>query len=398
MPRIGFNWNPRTGKKGITGFFTGGDKLVVSGGYARTYDPIFMNLVVNMGSSFPFVATPSMPITNAFLAVRDTTVPVLSQANRFTRFVLSADIRSPATDQISIETQRELTKDLVMKIGYIRTRGTGLLQNVDGNPCLPLPTCTRVNPNLGIINLYTNAASSTYNALQASLTKRLSRNFSAGLHYTWSTLIDDVTDVIPASTSEFARSQNSFDRRADRGRSGYDRPHRLTGNFVYELPFYQHQTRSTGKFFGGWQLNSFFSFQSGAPFTVTLGSDPTGSGNPIRPNLNTNLDLSSMTISEILAAGGANLFRGLSPGQRVGNAGRNILRSDGINLVDFGIIKNTLLSENVRIQLRADMFNAFNSRNFGIPNGAINSGANFLNQWATNGGNRRIVLAARLAF
>lgn len=398
MPRIGFNWNPRTGKKGIIGFFTGGDKLVVSGGYSRTYDPIFLNLYANMGGSFPFVATPRMPTTDAFLAVRDTTVPDLSQANLFTRTVVSADIRSPATDQISIETQRELTKDLVMKIGYIRTRGTGLLQNIDGNPCLPLPTCTRVNPNLGIINLSTNAASSTYNALQASLTKRLSRNFSAGLHYTWSRLIDDITDALPASTSEFARSQNSFDRRADRGRSGYDRPHRLTGNFVYELPFYQHQTGLTGKFFGGWQLNSIFSFQSGAPFTVTLGSDPFRSGNPIRPNLNTNLDLSSMTIGEILAAGGAKLFRDLSPGQLVGNAGRNILRSDGINLVDFGIIKNTRLSENVRIQLRADMFNSFNSRNFGIPNGAWNSGANFLNQWATNGGNRRIVLGARLAF
>ena len=399
MPRIGFNWNPRTGKKGITGFLTGGDKLVVSGGYARTYDPIFMNLYTNVALSFPFVATPRMPTTNAFLAIRDTTVPDLSQANLFTRFVLSADIRSPAIDQISIETQRELTKDLVMKIGYIRTRGTGLLQGVDGNPCLPLPTCTRrVNPNLGIINLTTNAASSTYNALQASLTKRLSRNFSAGLHYTWSTFIDDVTDVLPASTSDFNRSQNSFDRHADRGRSGYDRPHRLTGNFVYELPFYQHQTGSTGKVFGGWQLNSFFTLQSGAPFTVTVGSDPTGSGNPIRPNLNTNLDLSSMTIREILAAGGANLFLEPSREQRVGNAGRNILRSDGLNLVDFGIIKNTRLSENVRIQLRADMFNAFNSRNFGIPNGAINSGANFLNQWATNGGNRRIVLGARLAF
>ncbi|MCA1600768.1 MAG: TonB-dependent receptor, partial [Acidobacteria bacterium] len=244
MPRIGFNWNPRTGKKGIIGFFTGGDKLVVSGGYSRTYDPIFMNLYVNMALSFPFVATPLLSTDGAYVAIRDTVVPELSQAQRFTRTVVSADIRSPATDQISIETQRELTKDLVMKIGYIRTRGTGLLQSVDGNPCLPLPTCTRVNPNLGIIGLTTNSASSTYDALQASLTKRLSRNFSAGLHYTWSTLTGDVTDVFAASTSEFARSQNSFDRRADRARSGYDRPHRLTGNFVYELPFYQHQTGS----------------------------------------------------------------------------------------------------------------------------------------------------------
>jgi hypothetical protein len=402
MPRIGFNWNLQTGTKGVIGFVTGGDKLVVSGGYARTYDPIFMNIVVNMGSSFPFVATPKMPGDNAFEAIQDTTVADLSQAQRFTRSVLAADLRSPATDQISIETQRELTKNLVLKIGYIRTRGTGLLQNVDGNPCLPVPVpttpCTRVNPDLETVNLYTNASSSTYNALQASVTKRLSRNFSAGLHYTWSRLIDDITDALNASSSDFNRAQNSFDRRADRGRSGYDRPHRLTGNFVYELPFYQHQTGLRGMVFGGWQLNSIFTFQSGAPFTVTLGLDPFHTGNPIRPNLNTGLDLSRMTIDEIRAAGGANLFRGLDQGQLVGNAGRNILRSDGLNQVDLGIIKNTRVSDGARIQIRADMFNAFNSRNFGIPSGAVNSGANFLNQWATNGGNRRIVLAARLTF
>jgi hypothetical protein len=397
MPRIGFNWNPHTDKKGLIGFVTGGDKLVVSGGYARAYDPVFMLPYVNMAGSFPFVATPNLSTTGAYVAVRDATAPDLSQANLFTRFVVSADIRSPVIDQISLETQRELTKDLVMKVGYIRTRGTGLLQNVDGNPCLPVPVskCTRANPALGIINLYANASSSTYNALQASLTKRLSRNFSAGLHYTWSRLIDDVIDII-GSTAEFSRAQNSFDRRADRARSGYDRPHRLTGNFVYELPFYPHQTGTTGKLLGGWQLNSIFTFQSGAPFTVTLGSDP--SGNPIRPNLNTSLNLSRKTIPEILAAGGASLFRDLSLGQLVGNAGRNILRSDGLNQVDFGIIKNTRLAENVRFQLRADMFNAINTRNFGVPVGAWNSGASFLNQWATNGGNRRIVLGARLSF
>jgi hypothetical protein len=105
-----------------------------------------------------------------------------------------------------------------------------------------------------------------------------------------------------------------------------------------------------------------------------------------------------MTISEILAAGGSTLFRDLSPGERIGNAGRNILRSDGINQIDFGIIKNTRVSENVRIQIRADMFNAFDFRNFGIPNADWNSGANFLNQWATNGGNRRIVFGIRVVF
>ena len=404
MPRIGFNWNPRTSENGIFGFITGGDKLVFRGGYSRTYDPIFMNLYVNMGLAFPFVATSGMSTIGAFAAVQNATRPDLSQANRFARTVISEEIRSPATDQISLEVQRELTKDLVMKVGYIRTRGTGLLQNIDGNPCRPGLSCAnqnfanRVNPNLGTISLTTNSSSSTYVALQVSMTERVSDSFCAGLHFTWSALIDEVTDVFAASSSEGGRSQDSFDRRSDRGRSGYDRPYRLTGNFVYELPLYQQRNGFVGLLLGGWQFNSFFTFQSGAPFTVTLGSDVLGTGNPIRPNLNTDMDLSSMTISEIRAGGGASLFSGLSPGQRVGNVGRNTLRADRIRLVDFGIIKNIRITNNIRFQLRVDLFNALNSRNFGIPNGTINSGANFLNQWATNGGNRRIILGARLVF
>jgi hypothetical protein len=92
-------------------------------------------------------------------------------------------------------------------------------------------------------------------------------------------------------------------------------------------------------------------------------------------------------------------FRGLpTSGVRTGNAGRNILRADGIGNVDFGIAKNTRIRERHTLQFRADMFNATNTRNFGIPIAAVNGGANFLNQWATNGGNRRIQLGLRYTF
>ena len=60
-------------------------------------------------------------------------------------------------------------------------------------------------------------------------------------------------------------------------------------------------------------------------------------------------------------------------------------------------MKNTRISEAARLQLRAEFYNLTNTRNFGIPDGRISS-ANFLNQWGTDGGNRRIVLAARLVF
>ena len=73
------------------------------------------------------------------------------------------------------------------------------------------------------------------------------------------------------------------------------------------------------------------------------------------------------------------------------------MRADDIESVDFGIIKNTQISERIRFQIRADMFNAINHRNFGVPTGQRNS-ANFLNQWATNGGNRRIIIGGRLVF
>ncbi len=420
MPRIGFNWNPRNDGKGVLGFLTGGDKLVLRGGYSRTYDANFININLNVFSSFPFVAAQNVSTTGAFTAITTTTVPNVSAPNRLVRTVVSEDFGAPATDQFSLDLQRELSNDMVLKVAYIRTRGTRLFQTVDGNPCRPGLICrqvgansnfgNRVNPNLETIRLRTNSGASTYDALQFSFDKRLSRGFSAGVHYTWSTFIDDGSEIFNPSTAEVAVAQDSFNRVSDRGRSSYDRPHRLTGNFVYELPVFRQQEGFVGKLLGGWQVNSFFTFQSGAPFSVFNGSDPGCAvcgidglvGNPIRANLNTNLDLSSMSISQIRTAGGAagaaSLFRAVTAAERVGNSGRNILRADGIKLIDFGIIKNTRITETVRVQFRADMFNATNWRNYGIPNATITAGANFLNEGATNGGNRRIILGARLVF
>ncbi len=151
--------------------------------------------------------------------------------------------------------------------------------------------------------------------------------------------------------------------------------------------------------------NATSEVRKGAPFTPLNGSDPAGAlsgidslvGSAIRPNLNTSLDVSSLSVIELLQAGGARLFQTLQTGQRVGTAGRNILRADGIGELGFGLLKNTRIAERHQIQLRADLFNSTNTRNFGIPEGRVNA-ASFLNQWATNGGNRRIILGLRYTF
>ncbi|MEO6724334.1 MAG: carboxypeptidase-like regulatory domain-containing protein [Blastocatellia bacterium] len=416
QPRIGFSWSPR-GKDGLLSRVMGGDRFVLRGGYARTNDAAFLNINLNIASAFPFIASINLPSSqNAFANIRTAQVAGLNP-NTLARTIVADNFRAPEYDQFSLEVQRELSRDLVLRVGYVGTKGTHLLQTLDGNPFIAGPAATatcvvtatntcRVDPTRGVIRLRSNAASSNYHSLQASLEKRLSRNFSAGLHYTYSAFIDTASEIFNPSTGSVAVAQDSFNLRADRARSVYDRPHRLAGNAVFQLPFYQDQKGLLGRALGGFQFNGFFTLQSGAPFTPLNGADPARVlsgidglvGNAIRPNLNTTIDLSSLNIIELRAAGGASLFTPITSAQRVGNAGRNILRADGIQNLDFGILKNTRIYEGHTLQFRADMFNVTNTRNFGIPNATVTAGANFLNQWATNGGNRRIILGLRYTF
>ena len=423
QPRLGFNWNPQTRSDGVLGWLTGGDKLVLRGGYTRTHDYAYTNIALNIWSSFPFVAAVSSFPTIATTNLGGATVNVIANAfsalenppfnpDTVNRTIVDEDFHMPVYDSFSFEVQREFTRDLVLRVGYVGTKGTSLFESVDANPTRV--GCTVANagngfcrtiPNQGPTRLRTNSGMSIYHSLQSSLEKRLSSGFSAGLHYTYSTFIDTMSEIFNVSSGEIAVAQDSYNRRADRARSSFDRPHRLAGNFVYELPYFRDQQGFTGHVLGGWQLNSQFSLQSGSPFTPLNGSDPAIAlasisslvGNAIRPNLNTTLDISSMSVEEILAAGGGSLFRTITAAQRVGNVGRNTLRSDGINNIDFGILKNTRIGENQRLQFRADFFNFTNSRDFGIPNSIVTSG-NFLNQWGTDGGNRRIILGVRYVF
>ncbi len=426
QPRFGFSWRPDFGGNDIVKKLTGGDKLVVRGGYSRTNDYGFININLNVASAFPFVFALNPSTTNAYSNLQNAVAPPTGNWPFITQTTVGGDFRAPSADQFSFGVSRELSSNWVASIGWIATKGNGLFQTVDGNPVvqgrtdrtaaafLYNPTGTtlvnqprRVDLTRGVERLRCNCAQSIYHSMQMSLDKRLSQNFSAGVHYTWSSFIDNASELFnPQPQGEIATPQDPYNRNADRARSSYDRPHRFTGNVVYQLPFYRDQAGTVGHILGGWQANALFTLQSGTPFTILNGADPAGVlqgidalvGNAIRPNLNTNLDLSNMNVIAIRAAGGASLFSALTAGQRTGNIGRNTIRGDGFGNLDFSLLKNTKVREGQNVQFRAEFFNATNTRNFGTPNTAINSGANFLNQWATNGGNRRINFGLRYTF
>ncbi|HYP52517.1 MAG TPA: hypothetical protein VEQ42_03195, partial [Pyrinomonadaceae bacterium] len=424
QPRIGFNWNPRTDGDGPLGWLTGGDKLVLRGGYARTHDYAYTNIALNIWSSFPFVAAFNQQnVANAFATYQNLPVNPAS----FTRTQVTEDFASPAYDSFSLEVQREFSRDVVLRVGYVGSKGSGLFESIDGNPVIfrteisssTVNPPTRVDPTVGPVRLRANSGSSIYHSMQTSLEKRLARGFGAGVHFTWSTFIDTMSEIFNNSPAEVALAQDPYNRSLDRGRSSYDRPLRLSGNFVYELPFLQEQRGFIGRVLGGWQLNAFFTFQDGAPFSPLNGTDPTGTlgglasavGIATRPNVVTTQDIQHLSVEELfrLRQAGDPLFQPLqcvTQGsgatartfcQRTGSAGRNILRADGIGNVDFGLLKNTRIGENQRLQLRADFFNLTNTRNFGTPDSVVTS-PGFLNQWGTDGGNRRVIVGIRYVF
>ena len=444
QPRLGFSWNPRTRNEGWMGWLTGGNNLVLRGGYSRTNDYAFLNIALNIASAFPFVAAiNNTNLANAFTALANVQ-PNLSTPNLLTRTIVGADFRSPVAEQFSFEVQRAFASNYSLRVGYIGTKGTALFQTVDGNPrtqCNPIPAtrsattgvftisgCPRVDPTSGVIRLRANAASSTYHSMQVQFERRWANGFSSGAHYTWSAFIDNASEIFNASAAgEVAVAQNSFDRRNDRGRSTYDRPHRFSVNGVWELPWFRTQSGVVGHILGGWQVGGFATLQSGSPFSALNGTDPAAVlggidglvGNSVRPNPNTTINFSSLSVEELRAAGGRSLFSVLPSAvtnctlnagsttagtcsvplaNRYGTVGRNVLRSDGIGNVDFSLSKSTrLFRESHKLQFRFDFFNLTNTRNFGIPEARVNN-AQFANQSATDGGNRRIFLSLKYLF
>ncbi len=411
-PRFGFNY--RLGKfKGPLGSMLGDNKTVIRGGYSRTYDFAFNNILLNIYSAWPFTYVLQRPArsTQAFTTIdgirKGAAAPLPANLMTIPRTLVNDSFRSPFAEQFSIGIQRELAGGFAMNIGYIATKGTALFQSVDGNPTIPGSGGTqRVDNTRGVLRLRANTGSSSYHSLQTSIEKRFSKGYQFSAHYTWSAFIDDQSEIFNSSVAgEVAVSQDSYNRRGEKGRSTYDRPHRFSINGIWEVPVGRDQKKLISNVIGGWQLGGFLTFQSGAPFSPLAGNDPgfrlSGIdaliGNALRPNVATTLDISKQKVEDLFAVR-STLFSALSAANPIGNAGRNILRADGIANVDMVLNKRIRIPfEGHAMNFRAEFYNLANSRDFGIPN-AFFSAAPFLNQWNTNGGGRRIVMLLRYQF
>ena len=289
--------------------------------------------------------------------------------------------------QWNINLERELARGLTATLGYVGSHGVHQPYRQDNFdtvlPTLtaagylypPAATSTTLNPNFGRISGTLWQASSSYNALQAVVEKRLSHGVQLHGAYTWSKSIDTLSATV--ADDAFPNGLMNplfFDQHTSRGLSDFNVGQNFVVNLTWEAPAPKTSSRLMGWALSGWQLGGIYKASSGQPFTPILGGDPLGTkldetAEP--PNL-----VAGPGCQTAINPGNPNHYIKTqclafpNPARLRGNLGRNTLIGPGLSNLDFSLFKNNLVrrvSENFNIQFRAEFFNVFNRANFASP-------------------------------
>ena len=157
----------------------------------------------------------------------------------------------PYALQYNLNLEREIAPGTILTAGYFGARGNHLPREAEQNPFEPA-LGHRHNPNLpSPLLMVLTDAQSFYNSFQLSVSHQYAHNISWQAFYTFSHSIDDASsNVSIEAVNEPPTTQDPFNRKGDRGRSGFDIRHNFVANVVYDLPF-GHKTQ-----FGGWQISA----------------------------------------------------------------------------------------------------------------------------------------------
>jgi hypothetical protein len=279
------------------------------------------------------------------------------------------DFRTEYAKNYSVSVQRELTPSTVVEVSFLRSAIVGADSSTVRNVPVPGPGPIgprRPVPALSNITAIRWDGYSIFNGATWRIDQRLSRGLSLSAHYTLSKAVDDASD--PAATvNEANLPQDVRNMAAERAVASFDHRHRFVSNLSYEIPAFGGSERWTARLGSGWQASAIFVFQSGAPFTVNLGSDVAniGSGPAQRPNISCDPNQGGAQIAQQWF--NTSCFS-VPASYTFGNAARNAVLSPGYADVDAALQKTVELGNGVRLQFRWEIFNLFNHANFDVPN------------------------------
>ncbi|MGH9845079.1 MAG: carboxypeptidase regulatory-like domain-containing protein, partial [Blastocatellia bacterium] len=313
-------------------------------------------------SPFPYVYDPRSP---RFLA----NAPIQS---------ISTDFRWPYTYQLNLSVQREITSTLSLTAAYVSTLGRRWPTIRDLNYPVFGPGATAANVNARrpiqpLPNTYSTITSlestinTAYHGLQLTAEKRLTAGVSFKSFYTFSKALDGAN----ASAANGATSlQNPLNQRADRGRTNTDRRHNFVLSAIWTPDYFKNSNAVVRALLNHWAVSGIVSARSGTPLTITAGSDRNLDGvNNDRAHLigNARLD-ANRSRSQVTAAWfDAAAFAVPALGQD-GTAGRNIVDGPGSKNLDLGLFRDFRFTEQLNLQFRCEITNAFNLVNLSAPN------------------------------
>ena len=315
---------------------------------------------------------------------------------------------TPSVQEYSFKIERSITNNNSFSVGYVGSHGVHLPVTLDVNPVAPttLPSgqtffpanAPFLNPNLAYTRYLLSEGNSSYNALQTDFTQRLSHGLQFRANYTYSKILDSYsTSFLGEGAWGVTSLLDPFNTRLDWGRATFDARHRFVANLNYELPFgagrtFLHDSHGVkGVLISGWQINGIISKQSGFPFMPTVGFNQSRDGdarNPDRPNWNPNFT-GPIILGTPQEYFNPNAFV-LPAAGTFGDVAKGVLHGPGLAEADISMFKTTRLTEQTRLEFRAEFFNLFNSVNFTLPtlksfntSGTIASGAGLISSTTT---------------
>lgn len=381
-PRLGFAWSPSRLES----------KLVLRGGFGVSYNRIFNNILGNSRGNPPFLVrhfvccafTPgdtgaistifytfganSSPFSYpANLALAQGIDPVSGGPRADNAEVYAAPPKLPNAEvfSYSFEGQYELAHNLVASLGYQGSRSRKLIRTVNQNFLFD-----NDNPKFFAIYFPMPDVSASYNSLLARISRRFSRGFQIDANYRLAKSEDELSFEFGAN----ANQTNPRNLDSERGPSDFDVRHYFTLSGLWDLPIFRNRRDFVGKALGGWQINSIVTYHTGFPWTAKTCNDidRDGQGCFSRPTVyrggaleptNDNL----IQPGGIFPGGGTSFFDITTPGQP--GVGRNFFRGPRYFNVDFSIVKQFgvpdafRLGEGAKLDIRANLFNAFNTLN-----------------------------------